>query len=358
MTDSEDEIVLNSAPTGVGPLLRAAREAKGLSLEQVASETRISRRHLEHIEAGELEALPGRTYAIGFARTYAKTVGLDPEEVVSIAREEFDRASAYEGYDQQGRGTFEPGDPSRAPGGRLLYFSLFAILILLVGIFFAARALFAPAAEMPSLVEEQAREEAQAAAAAQQAAQEQAAAVADPAGAVVFTAEGETWVRFYDGEGTVLQEGTMAAGESFTVPVDAVNPQIITGRPDLLAITVDGRPVRKLATGPETIQDMPISAAALLARTGGGAPTIGFGLGSAAAPRPQPTATQGAVPASRAAVPVATPGPTPSATTSPTPSPAPTPTATATPTPTTAATAPPRAEPATPTEVEAAPEPN
>ena len=54
-------------------------------------------------------------------------------------------------------------------------FSLMAILVLLVGIFFAARALFAPAAEMPSLVEEQAREEARAAAQ-QQAAQQQAVA--------------------------------------------------------------------------------------------------------------------------------------------------------------------------------------
>jgi cytoskeletal protein RodZ len=355
MTDSEDEILLDAAPAGVGPMLRAAREAKGLTLEQVASETRIARRHLEHIESGELEALPGRTYAIGFARTYARTVGLDQEEVASLAREEMDTAAINARYEQQARGTFEPGDPSRAPGGRLLYFSLFAILILLVGIFFAARALFAPAAEMPSLVEEQAREEAQAAVE-QEAAQEQMAAVADPTGPVVFTAEGEAWVRFYDGEGTVLQEGTMAEGESFTVPADAVNPQIITGRPDRLAITVGGQPVRKLASGVETIQDVPISAAALLARTGGGAPTIGFALGTAAAPAVEPATTPEPL-----RTPVTTPGPTSQPSPAPPVRPTPTPTATAVPAPAQeapepAATAPPQAQPAAPAESDAAPE--
>ncbi len=331
MTDSEDDTEAEAALTGVGPMLRAAREAKGLSLEQVASETRISRRHLEHIEAGELESLPGRTYAIGFTRTYAKTVGVDQEEAVSLAREELDTAAVNERYEQQTRGTFEPGDPSRAPGGRLLYFSLFAILVLLVGIFFAARALFAPAAEMPSLVEEQAREEAQAAAQ-QQEAQQQAEAAVDPSGAVVFTAEGEAWVRFYDGEGTVLQEGTMAEGESFTVPADAVNPQIITGRPDLLAITVGGQPVRKLATDVETIQDVPISAEALLARPDGGAATIGFALGSAAAPTPEPVATSASAPApaSTPSERTTTPASVPSPVSEPTPTRTPTPTPTAT----------------------------
>lgn len=278
-------------------MLRAAREAKGLSLEQVASETRISRRHLEHIEAGEFDQLPGRTYAIGFTRTFAKTVGLDPDEIVSLAREEIDTAAINARYEQQARGTFEPGDPSRAPSRSLLYFSLFAILVLLVGIFFAARALFAPAADMPSLLEEQAREESRNAAE-QQAAPQADAARVDPTGPVVFTAEGEAWVRFYDGEGTVLKEGTMAPGESYTVPADAVDPKIITGRPDLLSITVGGQPVSKLADGVQTVQDVPVSAAALLARSSGDARTTGFARGGAQAPAAMPAAPVTASPAS------------------------------------------------------------
>lgn len=361
MTDSEEETLqetTNEAAATAGAKLRAARERKGLTLEQVASETRISRRHLESLETGSLEDMPGRTYVVGFARTYAKTVGLDQEEIVGLVREELDETEANERYDQQSRRTFEPGDPSRAPGGRLLYFSLFAVVILLVGIFFAARALFAPAAEIPSLVEQQQEEEAEAAAirqAAQQVDQPQEAAAEEPSGPVVFTAEGETWVRFYDEEGRVLQEGTMQEGETFTVPADAVNPQIITGRPDRLAITIGDRPVRKLSTEVETLTDVPISADALLARTGG-VTTIGFGLGSPAAPGPE---TAGAT--ASAVEPRAAPAPRPATSTSTPAARMPAATASrapaATPTPSPAATAPPRAEPAEPQDGGVSPEP-
>ncbi|APE29385.1 helix-turn-helix domain-containing protein [Aurantiacibacter gangjinensis] len=355
MTDTEDSFDEDApepspAPQGIGPQLRAAREVRGLSLAQLASETRISRPHLEHMEAGEFGKLPGRTYAIGFARTVAKTIGLDQEDVVSMVRAEIDaaeqEAAAASGG---GRGKFEPGDPSRSPGGGLLWFSLIAVAILLVGIFFAARALFQPTAELPSLVEQQQAEEAEAAAATAAARQEQAAAAPeiDTSGEVVFTAEGETWVRFYDGNGRVLQEGTMTEGDTFTLPADAVDPQIITGRPDRLAITIGGQPVAKLSTELETIQDVPISAEALLSRTGV-AQTIGFALGSRVVPatqpttnepvnpasvpaRPQPAATQTSAPpapARPAASPSPQPTPRPTATPTrpPTPAPQPTPT--------------------------------
>ena len=327
MTDSEDAMHPEvdagevSGPMSVGDRLRAARERKGLTIDQIASETRISRRHLESIESGDFETLPGRTYAVGFTRTYAKTLGLDEDEAVAQVREEMDLASVNARYDAQQNGTFEPGDPSRAPGGRLLYFSLFAVVVLLVGIFFAARALFAPAAEMPSLVEQE-RMEAQRQAEQRQTAAAQAGALGAPqasasGGEVVFTAEGETWVRFYDGEGTVLREGTLTEGETFTVPADAQNPQLITGRPDRLAITVGGRPVPKLSNEVETLSDVPISAQALLDRPGA-AQVIGFSLGTAApqtsssGTSPQ-AAMRTASPALAAATPVRTPATRPTA---------------------------------------------
>ena len=65
------ETAQESAPQTAGGQLRAAREARGLDLSQVAAETRIPQRHLENIEAGEYGNLPSRTYAIGVARSYA-----------------------------------------------------------------------------------------------------------------------------------------------------------------------------------------------------------------------------------------------------------------------------------------------
>jgi cytoskeletal protein RodZ len=74
--------------SAVGERLRTTREAKGVSLQEVATQTRIPIRHLEHIERGEWDALPAATYSVGFARSYATTVGLDPAEVGQELRQE------------------------------------------------------------------------------------------------------------------------------------------------------------------------------------------------------------------------------------------------------------------------------
>ena len=55
-----------------GAKLRAAREAQGLSMQDVATRTRIAQRQLEAIERDDYSALPGIPYAVGFARAYAR----------------------------------------------------------------------------------------------------------------------------------------------------------------------------------------------------------------------------------------------------------------------------------------------
>ena len=65
----------------VGERLREAREAKGLTVEDVAAQTRIPTRHLTSLETGEWDKLPAATYSIGFAKNYAGAVGLDRTEI-------------------------------------------------------------------------------------------------------------------------------------------------------------------------------------------------------------------------------------------------------------------------------------
>ncbi len=87
-------------------------------------------------------------------------------------------------------------------------------------------------------------------------------------GPVVFTAiEDGVWVKFYDAAGKQLLQKTMARGESYTVPADAQGPKLWTGRPEALAITVGGRPVAKLSETQRTMKDVPVTPAALLARS-------------------------------------------------------------------------------------------
>jgi len=66
---------------GVGADLRLARERLGWSLPAVAAQLRIRLPYLEAIEDGRLCDLPGNAYAVGFLRTYAGAVGLDPDEI-------------------------------------------------------------------------------------------------------------------------------------------------------------------------------------------------------------------------------------------------------------------------------------
>ncbi len=245
---------------GIGARLKAAREARGLSLQQLAEETRIPLRHLESMEADDFVALPGRTYALGFARTYAKLVELDQEQVAEEVRIQLNRHAPPEPVRSQ---TFEPGDPTRVPSRGLLWIGILAA-VLAIGLAVAFLPnLFAPAGELPSLIEEQQAEQAAAPAAGAS-----PAAAPAPTGAVVFTAlEANLWVKFYDGQGKQLMQKQMALGESYTVPADAVEPQIWTGRPDALKITIGGREVPKLGDSQRIMKDVPVTAAALLART-------------------------------------------------------------------------------------------
>jgi cytoskeleton protein RodZ len=255
----EKEIIEPQLPLGTGEQLRAARETKGLTLEQVAAETRIPQRHLLAMEGGDFAKLPGRTYAVGFARTYAKTVGLDADDVAAGVRAELDTQSE-DGYRPA---SFEPGDPARVPSRALGWLAGFAVLLLLAGGFFFFRSIFSPAGELPSLVEQQTKQQQQA----RQAARPAAPAPAAANGPVMFTAAvPNVWVKFYDANGKTLLQKQMALGESFTVPADAQGPMIWTGRPDALAISVGGKPVPKLAEQEQVMKDVPVSAQALLAR--------------------------------------------------------------------------------------------
>jgi len=67
----------------VGKQLRQAREARKISLEQIAQATHIRLHYLQAIEAGKFDALPSQAQGRGFLRAYASYVGLNPDEVLA-----------------------------------------------------------------------------------------------------------------------------------------------------------------------------------------------------------------------------------------------------------------------------------
>jgi cytoskeletal protein RodZ len=111
--------------SAVGTLLRQARERNGLSLAAAAQQLRIRDSYLRAIEEGNFRALPGATYAVGFLRSYADHLGLDPQEIVRRFREE---------VEELGRRTqlVFPSVPAegKIPGGAIL---MIAAVVALVG---------------------------------------------------------------------------------------------------------------------------------------------------------------------------------------------------------------------------------
>lgn len=66
----------------VGQDLRTARLRRGDDLATVSRSLKIRKDHLEALEEDRIEALPGRTYAVGFIRSYADYLGLDAVQCV------------------------------------------------------------------------------------------------------------------------------------------------------------------------------------------------------------------------------------------------------------------------------------
>ncbi|MFL6467849.1 MAG: helix-turn-helix domain-containing protein, partial [Pyrinomonadaceae bacterium] len=67
----------------LGEKLRQAREQRGISISEVAEQTRISALYLESIENNDYRPLPGGIFNKGFVKSYAKFIGVDEHEALS-----------------------------------------------------------------------------------------------------------------------------------------------------------------------------------------------------------------------------------------------------------------------------------
>ena len=259
--ESETEELI---PSGPGEQLRAAREAKGMELAQIAAETRIPIRHLESIEAGRFDAMPSRTYAVGFSRTYAGVVGLDGHEIADQVRAELGDADYHR---TAMGGGMEPGDPAKLPSTGLVWFGAIAAIILAIGAIAFFSTYFGSGTGPASLLAGSEETEESANTEDGEGEGEATASAPSASGQVVFTAlDDGIWVRFYEEGGDRLMETVMEEGETYDVPKSASDPRINTALPNLLAITIDGQSVPKLAEEQRVMGDAPVSAEALLSR--------------------------------------------------------------------------------------------
>jgi cytoskeleton protein RodZ len=91
----------------LGEYLRSERLNRGITLEEISRETRISTRMLQAIEDGNTETLPAGVLVKGFLRAYAQKIGLDPETVIlryqDLYEEEGARKEALEKFHERFR---------------------------------------------------------------------------------------------------------------------------------------------------------------------------------------------------------------------------------------------------------------
>lgn len=279
-----DETEIDALVT-VGQQLREAREAKGLSIEDVASTTRIPMRHLASIEASEWNSLPASTYTIGFAKNYAGAVGLDRVEIGDALRVEMGGSRPAMANPE----VYETIDPARAMP-KALVFGALGLVLLAVALFtwLGNRSVESDGAAAPITSSAPA---------------EQVAGPAPAAtGVVVLTANEPVWIEVKDGA-SVLRQGELAAGQSYEVPATAAAPVLTTGKPQALRISVGTADAPPVGPAGQRVSGVSLKAADLLR-----------GPRSTLPPATVPVASPPSRPAPRPAPARASPAPPPVAT--------------------------------------------
>ena len=82
--------------SSVGEILKNTREAKGITIEQVAEATSIRVLYLEAIESEHFKLVPGEVYLKGFIRNYANFIGLNGPAMVEKYKEQVEANKKHE----------------------------------------------------------------------------------------------------------------------------------------------------------------------------------------------------------------------------------------------------------------------
>lgn len=68
----------------IGKVLKEKRESLGLTIEQVAEETKIQKRYINDMETENFDDMPGKVYEKGFLKTYVNLLGIDVDYALDL----------------------------------------------------------------------------------------------------------------------------------------------------------------------------------------------------------------------------------------------------------------------------------
>ncbi len=235
------------ASDALGERFRAAREARGLSLSDVADQIRIRSVYLAAIEEENWSAIGVPVYVRGFLRTYARFLGIDPEEAVGA----FNRTQPQP-PDLQGNAPRKADGADGPSGGRgspLIWIAAAVAVVLIAFVVYneltmrraQSSATLAAASATPS----------PAPAVSATAAPTSPAASLGGANSLALVLSAPSWLRVTV-DGSVSIEGTFPAGTTKTF--HGTNALVRIGNAGGVEVYVDGKDVGKLGKSGDVVE--------------------------------------------------------------------------------------------------------
>jgi len=293
----------------IGQYLRAHREHMGYRLEDVSASINIRAAQLRAIENGQIEMLPGMTYAVGFVKTYASFLNLDANAVAQKFREEHADGIPVKNKKKIKKTiTDDPYSDNRVPGLPILGVALLFLLMCFSVWWFlkpdmakqvealnqvppppvvetASDNIEIPVSELPS-TEQEAPDTGQSdldelpdddadtieAVAAEEpikplalSEKEELKEIVDPP-RIVISAMETTWVEIMDGSRRSLYRQLLQKGDSFAVP----NSEFIylsTGNAGALTYAVDGKKLLPIGATGDILREIKLTPEILLEKS-------------------------------------------------------------------------------------------
>ena len=269
------------ANTNVGEALRRTRSFYGKSLSDIERSLRIRSSQIGAIERGDISALPGRVYAIGFVRSYAEYLGLDGADIVHLFKKQY--------MDGQGKASLSfpvPASETKTPSIWLVIAGLLlASVFMLVwsSINKPDRSIVQGVAALPEHIETHVNEEILINALdmpLQEAASKEEFGVVDDAGSaarqpntaienmgkddgtqqvgIVLNIKDDSWVEIKSDQGGILVSRVLEKGDEYFVP-DNPGLSMSLGNAENVEIIVDGRALKPLGSEGDVRRGIPLN---------------------------------------------------------------------------------------------------
>ncbi len=216
-----------------GQVLRRAREAKGLTIHQLAACLHMGDEQLEALEAAQLDNLPEPVFIKAMVRRVASKLGIDPEPLV----QGLNSSPTPNSRAARNRNSQQSTEKKAGPNLLLPLSGLAALAAGLLAAFHLDQLgpIARKFAAMPSAPEPKAQP--QTISGTEEVSAEPSTPTSTASQSIVVRSQEPSWVVIRDGEGGVLFEGTLNTSKTFN---GERGLEIYAGRPDLVSTSQEG----------------------------------------------------------------------------------------------------------------------